>query len=316
MGTVTISDWTSADIPAHGRAAALEAALLSQPCPFRAQFQDSAPMAEMFYAQVAETSVLRYHGETSRMSRGANELAAATPDNLAIIAYDESVDLVESGQRVSLRPGDLYLYHPSRPVEVIGGDDLGLSAFCVATGLIESAHAEMWSPSGAVLHREKATTRLLRAVLLPLLGLARDLPAATFLSTLRHAAQVAALEVGGQAHERGREAKRSLRLHRAQALIEGRHRDPAFGPGAAARELGYSVRLIHQIFEGADRSFGAHLLDARLRTAWKLLTSPNHGERAITQIAYDSGFNDLSTFHRAFRRMFGVSPRDVRSGHI
>ncbi|MBC7769209.1 MAG: helix-turn-helix domain-containing protein [Phycisphaerales bacterium] len=313
MSSLTIKNWTSADIPLAQRAAALEAAVLSQPCPFRTQSQNPAPVAEMYYAQVAETSVLRYRGETSRLLRGAKEIAAATPDNLAIMACDSSVDLVEEDRRFSLRSGDLYLYHPSRKLELIGGDRLGISTFCVASGLIESAHAQAWIPLGAVLPRENATTRLLRAVLTPLLDLARDLPETAFLSTLRHAAQVAALEAGGRTHERAREAKGRLRLHRAQALIERRHRDTAFGPAAAARELGCSVRLVHQMFEGADRSFGTHLLEARLRTAWKVLAAPDHDQRTITQIAFESGFNDLSTFHRAFRRMFGVSPRDVRS---
>ena len=33
---------------------------------------------------------------------------------------------------------------------------------------------------------------------------------------------------------------------------------------------------------------------------------------AITEIAYLLGFSDASNFTRAFRRWFGVSPRDYR----
>ena len=33
---------------------------------------------------------------------------------------------------------------------------------------------------------------------------------------------------------------------------------------------------------------------------------------AISEIAYDSGFGDLSYFNRRFRRLYGLTPRDVR----
>jgi AraC-like DNA-binding protein len=37
------------------------------------------------------------------------------------------------------------------------------------------------------------------------------------------------------------------------------------------------------------------------------------GDVTITGIAYDVGFNDLSSFCRAFRRRFDMSPSDYRA---
>jgi AraC-like DNA-binding protein len=48
---------------------------------------------------------------------------------------------------------------------------------------------------------------------------------------------------------------------------------------------------------------------ARLRRAARLLAE---GERPITDVAYESGFGDLSNFVRTFRRAAGVSPRAFR----
>jgi AraC-like DNA-binding protein len=36
------------------------------------------------------------------------------------------------------------------------------------------------------------------------------------------------------------------------------------------------------------------------------------GGEPITTIAYDAGFNDLSTFNRRFRRLMGASPSAYR----
>ncbi len=52
-----------------------------------------------------------------------------------------------------------------------------------------------------------------------------------------------------------------------------------------------------------------YLLRARLRRAVPLLADER---RPITEVAYDSGFADLSNFVRTFRRAAGVSPRGFR----
>lgn len=52
-----------------------------------------------------------------------------------------------------------------------------------------------------------------------------------------------------------------------------------------------------------------YLVRSRLRRAARLLAEP---ERAITDVAFDAGFNDLSNFIRTFHRAAGVSPRDFR----
>jgi AraC-like DNA-binding protein len=52
-----------------------------------------------------------------------------------------------------------------------------------------------------------------------------------------------------------------------------------------------------------------YLVRCRLRQAARLLAER---ERAITDIALDCGFNDLSNFIRSFRRAAGVSPRAFR----
>ena len=52
-----------------------------------------------------------------------------------------------------------------------------------------------------------------------------------------------------------------------------------------------------------------YLVRSRLRHAARLLADE---ERAITDIAYDVGFGDLSNFVRTFHRAAGVSPRGFR----
>ena len=79
---------------------------------------------------------------------------------------------------------------------------------------------------------------------------------------------------------------------------------------AAARQAGISpfhfLRLFANVLGVTPHQY---LVRARLRHAARLLTNE---DIAITEIAYDVGFNDLSNFVRTFHRAAGVSPRAFR----
>jgi AraC-like DNA-binding protein len=52
-----------------------------------------------------------------------------------------------------------------------------------------------------------------------------------------------------------------------------------------------------------------YVLRVRLReAAMRLVAEPDK----VLEIAFDSGFGDVSNFNRAFRAEFGVSPRGLR----
>ena len=52
----------------------------------------------------------------------------------------------------------------------------------------------------------------------------------------------------------------------------------------------------------------------RLKRAHRMLRSAEFAERPVSSIAYDVGFGNLSYFNRCFRRFYGLTPSDVRSG--
>jgi len=45
------------------------------------------------------------------------------------------------------------------------------------------------------------------------------------------------------------------------------------------------------------------------------LTLPAQGNRTVTAIAFDYGFNSPTHFGRAFRARYGATPRDYRRRH-
>jgi AraC-like DNA-binding protein len=61
-------------------------------------------------------------------------------------------------------------------------------------------------------------------------------------------------------------------------------------------------------------TFTEFVLEQRLLSARRLLSSPNGHQGKIGTVAYNVGFNDLSYFNRTFRRRFGVTPSEWRDG--
>ncbi len=77
-----------------------------------------------------------------------------------------------------------------------------------------------------------------------------------------------------------------------------------------AASLGYSRYHISHIFkEKFGCSYNDYLKRLRSEHAMGLLA---HSEMTATEICFASGFNSLRSFYRAFREVYGVTPRSVK----
>lgn len=81
-----------------------------------------------------------------------------------------------------------------------------------------------------------------------------------------------------------------------------------------AQRHGISPRYVNMLFEAEGLSVSEFILTQRLIQAHRMLSDPRLAKRAISAIAYDVGFRDLSYFNRTFRRRYGATPTDVRGG--
>ncbi|WP_209023621.1 helix-turn-helix transcriptional regulator [Sphingopyxis italica] len=66
---------------------------------------------------------------------------------------------------------------------------------------------------------------------------------------------------------------------------------------------------LYRLFEQRGLSVGEHIRAVRLNHGRALLRDPRLG---IGDIALRCGYDDLSAFGKAFRRRFGMTPRDWR----
>jgi AraC-like DNA-binding protein len=121
-----------------------------------------------------------------------------------------------------------------------------------------------------------------------------------------------AIDIHPDAQEIGRSAMRQAQLDRVLAYLDRRHTDPALTPEGVARTLGISVRYLHRLFEAHQGTFSQALLQRRLATAHRLLSSPMSKGKTVLELAFTAGFNSANAFYRAFRAAYGMTPKDAR----
>jgi AraC-like DNA-binding protein len=110
--------------------------------------------------------------------------------------------------------------------------------------------------------------------------------------------------------------ERGLKAAQSQAVLHDIGRNflhAGFSAADVAARLGISVRYVHLLLEATGSSFSEHVLEKRLMHAYETLLSPARLPMRIADIAFETGFSDLSHFNRSFRRRFGCTPRDVRA---
>jgi AraC-like DNA-binding protein len=106
---------------------------------------------------------------------------------------------------------------------------------------------------------------------------------------------------------------RAARLRAIKADIAQNIAGDVTGPALSARHR-LSERYIRKLFEGENTSLSRFVLGQRLTRVHRMLADPRFVDRTISDIAFEVGFGDLSTFNREFRQRFGATPSDVRYG--
>lgn len=104
----------------------------------------------------------------------------------------------------------------------------------------------------------------------------------------------------------------AARLEAVKADVLARIADGDLGLADVAQRNRVSPRYVQILFERTGTTFSEFVLEQRLIRAARLLRDPLHRSRKVSDISYLAGFNDVSYFHRAFRRRFGMTPGDMR----
>ncbi|GAA3168834.1 hypothetical protein GCM10010531_22320 [Blastococcus jejuensis] len=97
--------------------------------------------------------------------------------------------------------------------------------------------------------------------------------------------------------------------------VEEHLTDSALSVTSVCRRFAISPRTLHNLFVDGDDTFAATVRGLRLdRCARVLADRGTTATATVAEVAAAHGFDDPTTFTRAFRRRFGTRPSDVRDG--
>jgi len=99
-------------------------------------------------------------------------------------------------------------------------------------------------------------------------------------------------------------------LERILALVQRRLADRGLTPASASEELGISRSYLFKIMAEHGLSFASHVRQCRLEQC-RLAIETQPG-RSIADIAASWGFEEVSTFNRAYRARYGRTPGSER----
>ncbi len=104
---------------------------------------------------------------------------------------------------------------------------------------------------------------------------------------------------------------RGDRIQEACDIILRKYMDENLNHAEVAKQLRMSPASFSRLFQRASgKTFTRFVTEVRLGHACRLLTE---SAGSVADIAYASGFSNLSNFNRRFRERYGCSPREYRN---
>jgi AraC-like DNA-binding protein len=250
-------------------------------------------------------------------AKRTKELIADSNDCFCFGIVSVGTSIITRGEDVAtLEHGDATLLSAAEPSSIVCPGMVRLVAVCIPSAsltlLVSNIEAAIMRP----ISRGSEALKLLEAYL----GLFEHELGLQTPDLRRHAANhiydLVALAIGAtrEATEIARDrGVGTARLRGIKADIMNNLGRADLSISIAAARHGLTPRYVRKLFEAEGLTFSEFLLSQRLQHAHRLLTDPRYSDRTISSIAFESGFNGLSYFNRAFRRAFGASPTEVRT---
>ena len=250
-----------------------------------------------------------------QVTRTTRDISRAPSESLCIYQQLSDGGLFDTadGSDFAIRRGTFATSYADLPYRTspIGADGFHLR-------IVKIPVAEIWTAGGLrdlfpkPFNTDPVIAPLLQSCFADLVAAGESMEPQAAARLIRSLASLALIERGtlNPGSEFARKALRVGRLSLAQRIIASQLSDPNLSPASVADQLGISVRHLHALFERTAMSFSQTLTASRIEHSQKLLVGTPG--RAVSSIAFASGFDSLATFYRVFRATSGMAPGDFR----
>lgn len=99
-----------------------------------------------------------------------------------------------------------------------------------------------------------------------------------------------------------------------KCFIEENLDDSRLGPERLMQQFNLTRSTLYRLFASTEGGIMNYIRERKLRRAFRRLASARQTGATVAQIAFESGFENESSFSRLFKSYFAVRPSDVRAG--
>lgn len=247
------------------------------------------------------------------LERDARMIARQGIDHVLLQFYTSGRSKVAVGARdYAVQPGQMVAFDLCQPVVVVA-EAVSATNIVLPRKLLRDHLPTIENHHGRPLdYGSEPVRRLFHTYLSTLAASAEGIePHQT-----RKLAEAAASLCGAcfQPDEAAASATHQLVAIAIRQFIEAEMGSDAFGVDVIVARFGLSRATLYRLFD-ADGGVANYIRERRLLRAIRLLTQPG-GRPRVSAVAYATGFSDEKTFSRAFRRRFGLLPRETGAAHI
>lgn len=256
-------------------------------------------------------STITAQSHVVRLSPTGLAARAHSPFFANLLCAGEAV-VSQGGSTQRARAGDVYVVDCASPWEVDFRTDFRMFCIEIPEGLLRPQLGRSGRLALPVVDGSSGAGRVLASYM----RLVSELPANELQQVqalmIKHCGELLSRtqleDAGAQIAERVRYEV----LERILALVQRRLADRALTPASASEELGISRSYLFKVMAEHGLSFSAHVRQCRLEQC-RLAIEAQSG-RSIADIAASWGFEEVSTFNRAYRAQYGRSPGSERAG--
>ncbi|HEY2660326.1 MAG TPA: AraC family transcriptional regulator [Caulobacteraceae bacterium] len=277
--------------------------------------------ADPFYANA---SLRSQHGLSigagdvgATVSHRTRDIVSGDNDDLVLIVNQRGTFLITQGEReLVLAPGDATVISCAQVASFLQPDNGRLMCVRLPSAAMTPFLDEPDERAARLIPALSEPLRLLKAYATSLVE-DDDIVMSPSVSraVVNHLCDLVALALGASGEAAEFAAGRGVRAARLKALknfVDRELSSSSLSIQEVADHIGVSPRYVRKLLEAEGVNFSGFVMEQRLARARAMLTSLRHAHMAISSIAYEVGFGDLSYFNRTFRRRYAMTPTEAR----
>ncbi|MFB7753591.1 helix-turn-helix domain-containing protein [Streptomyces sp. NPDC056121] len=254
--------------------------------------------------------------DAKQVSRTPALIARSSEALLAVgVQMSGTATFVQDGRRTEVGEGDLVVYDTTRPYSLDYPRRFATHIFQLPRRTLGVSDSEIRQVTGIAI----GTADGFGAMLLPFLATLASSPADGYPPAVanRLAGNVVdlfATLIAERAHPGDTNA--DARSHLMLRILDHVNRnlgDPDLSPERIAQKHRISVRYLHRLFESEGTTVGRLIRQRRLEECGRELARRGRTAPTVSAVAQRWGFVNPAHFSRAFRAVYGVSPREWRN---